>query len=143
MSAAYADTSLLASLCLADANTPKALALVSAHARPLLLTSWQRFELENATQLRLFRREIDVSAAAGAGARMLEDISAGAFIEASVPFPAVLATARKLAARHSAVLGTRAFDVFHVAAALELKAARFFTFDQRQQALAKAAGLRV
>jgi len=39
-------------------------------------------------------------------------------------------------------LGTRTLDTLHVACALELKAERFWTFDQRQAKLAKAAGLK-
>ena len=143
MKAAYADTSLLASLYLADANTPQAIDRVSAYAHPLLLTSWQRFELENAIQLRLFRREITSADAAEADSRLVADLAAGALTEIAIPFANVLAAARRLTARHTATLGTRAFDVFHVAAALELKADRFLTFDQRQLALAKATGLRV
>ena len=74
---AYADTNLLASLYLADANTPAALAAVSAAGAPLLLTSWQQFELENAFQLRLFRRESTRADLASAEAHLIQDISAG------------------------------------------------------------------
>lgn len=38
--------------------------------------------------------------------------------------------------------GTRTIDTLHVAAALELKAERFWTFDDRQKKLAKAVGLK-
>jgi predicted nucleic acid-binding protein len=38
-------------------------------------------------------------------------------------------------------LGTRTLDTLHVASALELGASEFWTFDQRQQKLAKAVGL--
>jgi hypothetical protein len=54
----------------------------------------------------------------------------------------VLPIARQLTARHTALVGCRAFDIFHVAAAVHLRAARFLTFDVRQLALARAAGLR-
>jgi predicted nucleic acid-binding protein len=39
-------------------------------------------------------------------------------------------------------LGNRTLDTLHVASALELKAERFWTFDDRQAKLARAAGLR-
>jgi len=48
-----------------------------------------------------------------------------------------------LARTHVAKLGTRTLDSLHVAAALELKAQQFWTFDERQAKLAKAAGLKV
>ena len=38
--------------------------------------------------------------------------------------------------------GMRTLDTLHVACALELKAERFWTFDERQAKLAKAAGLK-
>jgi predicted nucleic acid-binding protein len=40
-------------------------------------------------------------------------------------------------------LGVRTLDSLHVACALELKAERFWTFDERQAKLAKAQGLKI
>jgi len=137
----YADTSLLVSLYLSDANTPAAVSAVTAAARPLLLTTWQQFEMENALQLRLFRRESSRADLAVADERLQADLAAGAVLAATLPLPPVLTLARQLTAVHSAALGTRAFDVFHVAAALHLKASAFLSFDARQLALARAAGL--
>ena len=48
----------------------------------------------------------------------------------------------QLAQRHGARLGTRTLDTLHVAAALELRAKRFWTFDMRQAKLAEAEGLK-
>ena len=138
----YADTSLLVSLYLADANTPQALASVAASGRPLLLTSWQQFELENAMQLRLFRRESSRADLAEAENRLAEDLAAGVVVPVALSMSSVLPVARQLTARHTALVGCRAFDVFHVAAAVHLRASRFLTFDVRQLALARAAGLR-
>ena len=138
----YADTSLLVSLYLGDDNTAQALASVSASGRPLLLTSWQQFELENAMQLRLFRRESSRADLAEAETRLTEDLAAGVVVPVTLSMSSVLPVARQLTARHTALVGCRAFDVFHVAAAVHLRAARFLTFDVRQLALARAAGLR-
>ncbi len=138
----YADTSLLASLYLSDTNTPQALAAVAATGQPLILTAWQEFELENALQLRLFRRESSRADLAAAAARLAEDLAAGMVVAVPLPVASVLPVARQLTARHTALVGSRAFDVFHVAAALHLKATRFLTCDTRQLALARAAGLR-
>ena len=46
-----------------------------------------------------------------------------------------------LARRYVARLGARTLDSLHVAAALELGAERFWTFDERQAKLAHAVGL--
>jgi predicted nucleic acid-binding protein len=48
----------------------------------------------------------------------------------------------QLARRYAARLGLRTLDTLHVASALELKAQRFWTFDERQKKLARAAGLK-
>jgi predicted nucleic acid-binding protein len=48
----------------------------------------------------------------------------------------------ELGRRHGPKLGVRTLDSLHVACALELKAERFWTFDERQAKLAKAEGLR-
>jgi predicted nucleic acid-binding protein len=47
-----------------------------------------------------------------------------------------------LARRHGPKLGVRTLDSLHVACALELKAERFWTFDERQAKVARAEGLR-
>jgi len=48
----------------------------------------------------------------------------------------------ELARRYGPKLGVRTLDSLHVACALELKADRFWTFDERQAKLAKAEGLK-
>ncbi len=59
------------------------------------------------------------------------------------PLPeTALKVAVDLARKHVAHIGTRTLDSLHVACALELKADRFWTFDERQKKLAKAAGLK-
>jgi len=49
----------------------------------------------------------------------------------------------ELARRRVATLGVRTLDALHVAAALELKADAFWTFDERQKKLAEIEGLYV
>jgi len=48
----------------------------------------------------------------------------------------------ELARGYGPKLGVRTLDSLHVACALELKADRFWTFDERQAKLAKAEGLK-
>jgi len=47
-----------------------------------------------------------------------------------------------LGRRYAARLGNRTLDTLHVASALELKERSFWTFDERQAKLARAAGLK-
>ncbi len=51
--------------------------------------------------------------------------------------------AKRLSAIHTVSGGHRGFDILHVAAALELGAAEFLTFDGNQKRLAESEGLRV
>jgi predicted nucleic acid-binding protein len=61
----------------------------------------------------------------------------------SVPIPDnAFDLCAELARRHGLKLGMSTLDSLHVACALELKADRFWTFDERQAKLAKAEGLR-
>jgi len=53
----------------------------------------------------------------------------------------VFTRASQLASKWTARLGTRGLDILHVAAAITLRTDTFHTFDDRQQKLAKAAGL--
>ena len=63
----------------------------------------------------------------------------GLWIEAPIPDRAFDLCA-DLARRHGLSLGTRTLDSLHVACALELKADRFWTLDERQAKLARAEG---
>jgi len=50
-------------------------------------------------------------------------------------------TTTELAREFAPTLGVRTLDSLHVACALELRAERFWTFDERQARLAEAVGL--
>ena len=66
--------------------------------------------------------------------------SPGPWREVAVPEHA-LDLCADLGRRYGPKLGIRTLDTLHVACALELKAERFWTFDERQAKLAEAAGL--
>ncbi len=48
-----------------------------------------------------------------------------------------------MSAAHTAAMGTRATDILHVAAACAAGVKDFYTFDVKQAALARKAGLKV
>jgi predicted nucleic acid-binding protein len=75
-------------------------------------------------------------------ARREEHVLAGRWISLPMPEDAFELCA-DLARRYGPKYGTRTLDSLHVACALELKAKRFWTFDERQSKLAKAAGLKL
>jgi predicted nucleic acid-binding protein len=60
-----------------------------------------------------------------------------------MPLPeTAFAVCEQLARRYTATIGLQTLDTLHVACALELKAERFWTFDDRQGRLARAVGLK-
>jgi predicted nucleic acid-binding protein len=69
------------------------------------------------------------------------DRSSGLWLDTAMPDRAFDICA-DLARRYGAKLRVWALDSLHVACALELKAERFWTFDDRQARLARAEGLK-
>jgi predicted nucleic acid-binding protein len=140
---AYADTSFLFSLYAQDSNTVRAGQVATAFKAPLVLTPLQRYELRNALRLAAFRGDITVDECQNLLNTVESDSQAGALVETPVAWTEVYAQAEALSAGHTSTLGTRGFDVLHVAAAAALGVKDFFTFDARQKALARKAGMTV
>jgi len=69
------------------------------------------------------------------------DRAAGLWLETSMPENAFEVCA-DLGRHYATKFGMRTLDTLHVACAMELKAERFWTFDERQGKLAKAMGLK-
>jgi uncharacterized protein len=72
-----------------------------------------------------------------------QDIAANRWQRPAYSAAVIEQKAAELSADHSATLGCRTLDIIHVAAALGVGAKEFLTFDRRQGALAKHAGLTV
>jgi predicted nucleic acid-binding protein len=107
---------------------------------PLLLTPLVELEVVNALHLRVFRKEMASQQAADSTRDFDNDLRAGVYQLRSLPESA-FERARQLARQLTARLGTRSADLLHVAAALELGASGFFSFDRLQRKMAEAAGL--
>jgi len=107
---------------------------------PILITPLGELELLNAMYLRLFRRELELTAIEGAYALFEADLVEGVVQRAPLP-PGAYEQAALIARRQTPQLGTRTLDVLHVASALILNARTFYTFDRNQRALAKREGL--
>lgn len=139
----YADTGFICSLHAPDAHTPAVLSRMRKQREPLAFTGLHRLEFRNAMRLRVFRGEITGEQRELAIQALISDLAADVFGFVEPAWPEVLLEAERLSATHSERLGTRSLDVLHVASALVLGAQIFFTFDQRQGALAAAAKLQV
>lgn len=140
---AYADTGYLVSVHSRDANTPRAIARMKSQAFPLAWTWLHQLEFRNAIRLRVFRREISESEAAAVLDKISKRTEEGIYQIIAVSSAAAQGEAERLGAIFTRSLGARSLDVLHVAHALVLGIKEFLTFDVRQAALAKAAGLKV
>lgn len=104
------------------------------------LTALNRAELAHAISQYIFRRAITPGEALRVRDNFERDCAAGIWIPADLP-ERIWETTIDLARRFGPTLGVRTLDSLHVACALELRADRFWTFDERQERLAQAAGL--
>lgn len=136
----YLDTSLLVSLYCLDANSAAAAGALQPAKDPLLVTALCELEVVNAFGLRVFRKEISTLKAEASLRNFDKDLRDGVFQLRTLP-EAAYARARQLSRRITPQFGTRTADLLHVAAALELGASGFFSFDIQQRRAAQAAGL--
>ena len=126
-----------------DAVTQRAVARMARQSLPLPFVWLHQLELRNALRLRVFRAEITPAQRDASLNAMLADRSGGMLAVVAPPLAEVMIEAERLSALYSETLGTRSLDVLHVASALVLGRSEFLTFDNRQGALASAAGLKV
>lgn len=137
----YVDSSFIVSTYLTDRHSAEARQRI-ATVPPLWFTPLHDAEWAHSVGQHVFRGELSLSEAQRMTARMEEHQSAGRWI--LLPLPEnTFEGCVDLARRHGGKLGMRTLDSLHVACALELKAERFWTFDERQAKLAKAEGLKI
>lgn len=135
----YPDTSFLFSRYLNDQHSLEVDLRLAAQPF-VLVTPFHQAELANAIFQQAFRRNISEVDAQIAYADFEQDCQTGVWAITHPP-DRMFSTCANLAKRHVARLGVRTLDSLHVAAALELKADRFWSFDDRQLQLAEAEGL--
>ena len=104
------------------------------------LTPFNRAEFANALYQQVFRGRFSAPEARLAWNSFQQDCARGVWIPINLP-ERVWETSILLAERHGPTLGVRTLDSLHVACALELRAERFWTFDDRQARLAEAVAL--
>jgi predicted nucleic acid-binding protein len=135
----YADSSFVASLYVVDIHAPEARRRMGL--RPMVwLTVLNRTEFAHALYQQVFRARFSPAEARYAWNNFEEDCAAGVWILVDLP-ERIWETSILLAEMHGATFGVRTLDSLHVACALELKAERLWTFDDRQARLAEAVGL--
>jgi len=136
----YADTSFFVSLYLPDRHSKRAESLMAS--RPAVwLTPFHVAEWTHAVEQHVFRRVLARMEGDLVHKRFEQPLESGLWAVVALPETAFELCAQ-LARRYAARLGLRTLDTLHVASALELRAERFWTFDQRQKRLARVAGLK-
>ena len=140
---AYADTSFLARVYTPHADSRKALLWLQRAREPLPFSPLHRHELRNAIRLRVFRGEITPEQRKLAFQEIESDLADSILTHTPIPWTDTFRECEALAAARTEKLGVRSFDLLHVGLALALKAAEFLTYDTRQAALARVAGLKV
>lgn len=146
---AFAETSFLCALYRVQANSPEAYRLAERLKDPIAVSALVIFEFRQSVRLQTFRFSADRTQGYSPqeAARLLNALQAnldrGALRVAPVDWADVYNIAEALSSQHTAAKGSRSLDLLHVATALHLKAGQLLTFDARQAALAKAAGLEV
>ena len=107
----------------------------------MLITALCEVEAVNAIAQRVFRKQISQRQADASIQNLAGDLRDQVFQWAGLPEPAFV-RARVLSRQLTPKLGTRTADLLHVAAALELGATGFYTFDFNQRKAAQSAGLK-
>ena len=136
-----ADTSFLLSLLGTYSNTRDAVAVVKDLSCPLSLSSINDLELLNASRMAEFQGFKEPGSSALIETLLKTERIAGRLVYSSFNPTKAIARATELSRRHTLSDGHRTYDVLLVAAAIELKATDFLTFDERQAKLAEAEGL--
>lgn len=149
---AYADSSFLVRLIVDEAGSQEAVDTFRRLQRPqLLFNHLHALEVRNSLRLKAF---MDTSKAppskraavskhlARWEARLEAYVQRRVLLASETDWPESFEEAEDFSEAHTLRLGTRAFDILHVAAACRSATKLFITCDLRQAALAKAAGLK-
>ena len=137
----YAESSFLVSLYNPDAHSTAALRTMQASTGDVFVTLGE-LEVVNAFELRVFRKEASRAEVNSVLTNFEMDIRNGVFQFRSL-LDSIFDRARQLSQQTTAKLGTRAADLLHVAAALELGAEYLYNFDRKQRTLAQAVRLKL
>ena len=130
----------MVSLYLRDGHSAAALERIKENRR-IWFTPLLSAECSHAIAKQVFYRKISQAEADTVFDALERDRAAGMWLETLIPESA-FELCTDLGRRYGPKFGMRTLDTLHVACALELEADRFWTFDERQAKLAKAAGLK-
>ncbi len=143
------DTSFLCAFYLKQSNSPAAAAYAATMKEPLNVTALLVYEFRQSLRYQVWRRAanpregVALQDAQAALKQFETDLANGITVLTHCNFLEVFRRADDLSTRHTIGTGHRSFDILHVAAALQLGAREFLTFDANQRKLAVAEKLKV
>ncbi len=140
---AYIDTALFVKAFVLESDSPEAIRLLEEIGEPFNYSHLHELEIPNAIRLKRFRGEITKAQETAALRIFRADVDAGRFERIKYDLAAVFIRAEQLSAKCSVAVGTRSLDLWHVAAALEVRCTTFVSYDFRQRRAAEVFGLRV
>lgn len=135
------DTSFLFSVYANDSNTCGAHSFLKSVRIPLTVSVLNEFELANALLLAEFRKLLEPGHSELILGEYRRDREDGRIVEYPCNLASLFKRAHKLSQDYTTREGHRGFDILHVAAAQEIGATDFLTFDQTQSKLANVVHL--
>ena len=138
----YLDTSSLLKLYIREQGSELVHSRVTSQDHPLPIWEIQKAELINALRLKVFWNEITLEQAETQIALFENRLKRGLYVFPEIDRDSLMKCVLRLGAE-TPRLGCRTIDIFHVACAVEIGASEFLSFDQRQNALATHAGLKL
>ena len=139
----YVDTSVIVKLYIREEFSRNSSDWLKKNNEAIPLTSLHELEFINAIHLKQFRTEITPAEIILIMSRFEEHEISGIYYRPQLDWSAIFSHAIDLSKKHSADIGSRSLDIFHVASALSIKADRILTLDDRQTRLAALAGLKI
>jgi predicted nucleic acid-binding protein len=136
---AYVDSSFLVSSYIADAHSQRADQRMGL-GFSVWMTPFNQAEVANAIHQQVFLNRLTLVDAEKVWGQFQRDLASGLWTGVEFPDRA-WETCIDLGRRFGPAFGVRTLDSLHVACALELRAERFWTFDEHQARLAEAVGL--
>ena len=140
---AYADSSFLVSIYRQDGNHGAAYSFMMKYQPILAFLPLHHVELRNALRFAETQQLLTREDRRQTFGQIEKDLEDGLLLHLAISWNNICRRADELGEKHMVRNGLRTIDLLHVAAALECKLETFLSFDQRQRAFAKAAGLRV
>ena len=139
----YFDSGVLLKLYLPEPNAMQAVTLVREVSSSPVLTPLHLLEMRSAIRQKQGRKEVTDTECQILLSDFNQDLTSGFYVRVAPSWDDIFARAEMLSSQHTVSTLCRTLDTLHVALALELGATEFCTFDQRQVAMARLAGLTV